>query len=247
MSPLIILLAALQAAAPLPAPEPFGVGERFDYAAKLGILTLGSASIQVIAVDTLRGQPVWYLKYTLDASAPFFRINSSLESWTSVRDFRSLRFRTDSKENSREYLREYEIFADSGYYRQRVATATTPTTAEPLDDANFLFFVRSTPLEVGQTYRLSRHFKPEVNPIVIRVLKREVMDLPDGTQVSCLVLNPVVGTSGLFGDRADGRIWLTDDPRRIPVQIRTRQPYGTVTLKLEHMAPGKPAVRVGGP
>jgi hypothetical protein len=29
--------------------------------------------------------------------------------------------------------------------------------------------------------------------------------------------------------------------RRIPVQIRSRQPWGTITLRLDKMTPGTPA------
>jgi hypothetical protein len=127
-----------------PATYPFGVGERFDYSAKLGMLSVGNASIHVVSIDTVRSRPAFLFRFSLDGSALVFKINSSIESWTSVDDFRSLRFKQDSKENSKRYLREYEIFADSGYYRQRVASATTPTSAEPLDDASFLYFVRTS-------------------------------------------------------------------------------------------------------
>ena len=228
-------LAAFQLAAAAVAPpgraSPFGVGERFDYSAKLGMLSVGTASIQVVSIDTVRGQPAFVFRFSLDAGALMFKIQSSLESWTSVASFRSLRFRQDSRENSKRYLSEYEIFSDSGYYRQTQATATTPTSAEPLDDASFLYFVRTTPLEVGKSYRFERHFKPELNPIVINVLKREMLELPDGTKAQCLVLNPVVGDK-MFSERAAARLWITDDVRRIPVQIRTTQ-YGTITLRLE--------------
>jgi hypothetical protein len=236
---LIPALAAFQFAAAAVAPPanayPFGVGERFDYSAKLGMLSVGTASIQVASIDTIRGQPAFVFRFSLDASALMFRIQSSLESWTSVQGFRSLRFRQDSKENSKRYLREYEIFGDSGYYRQTQATATTPTSSEPLDDASFLYFVRTTPLEVGKSYRFERHFKPELNPILINVLKRETIELPDGSKVVCLVLNPVVGDK-MFSERAEARLWITDDARRIPVQIRTTQ-YGTITLRLQKITP----------
>lgn len=237
------LLAALLLlpAPPAPAAYPFRVGERFEYSAKMGILSLGSATMQVVEIDTVRGQPAFLFRYTLSGGNFAFRINSTLESWTRVDNFHALRFRRDSKENSRRYLRDYEIFGDSGYYRQREATATTPTTAEPLDDASILYFVRVTPLELGKTVRLDRHFMPELNPVVINVLKRETLELPDGSKAPCLVLNPVVGTDGMFGSRADARLWITDDVHRIPVQIRSRYPWGTVTLRLEKItASGSP-------
>jgi hypothetical protein len=246
VSALALVLLGLQAAAADP-PEryPFGVGERFDYSARYGVLTVGAASIQVVSVDTVRGQRAFLFRYTLDASVPFFKINSVLESWTSVRDFRSLRFRQDSRENSREYKWEYEIFPDSGYYRRLGKAETAQTPAEPLDDASILYFVRLAPLDVGKTVKLARYFKTELNPVVINVLKRETLELPDGSRMPCLVLNPVVGDKGLFGNRTGARLWITDDARRIPVMIRSRQPFGVVTLKLEKVTPAPKAGDAG--
>ena len=69
------------------------------------------------------------------------------------------------------------------------------------------------------------------------------MELPDGSEVHCLVLHPVIETKGMFSKRSDTRIWLTDDARRLPVQIRSKFPFGTITLRLKEMvlpAPRRP-------
>ncbi len=231
MSSLAVLIGVLQVAASNPR---FSVGERFEYSAKFGILSVGSASIEVASIDTVRGKSAYHFRFTLDGSVPFFKIKSLLESWTSEEDFHSLRFRRESKENSRQYLRFWEILSDSGYYRQvePEPLAASPTPADPLDDASFLYFVRTTPLEVGKTYKFDRYFRSDRNPIVIKVLKRETLELPDGNKVSCLVLNPVIGESGLFAARAEARLWISEDAQRIPVQIRSRYSFGTITLKL---------------
>ena len=255
---LAALLAALQAAggAPVPYPAaaptspgyPFDVGETFEYTAKLGVLKLGEASMQVVSIDTVRGQPVFFFRFKLEGGNFLFRISNVLEFWTSVRDFKSLRFRNDNTENGKTRLHEYEIFPDSGFYRQKGKTTPDPTPLQPLDDAAILYYVRSTPLELGKTYRVDKYFRNEKNPLVIRVLKRERMELPDGSKTDCLVLNPVIDDRGMFADRADARLWITDDPRRIPVQIRSTYPFGTVTLRLEKMslAPGSRPGGAGG-
>ena len=80
----------------------------------------------------------------------------------------------------------------------------------------------------------------------IEVTKREKMELPDGSKVNCLVLHPVIDTKGLFSKRSDTRIWLTDDARRLPVQIRSKFPFGTITLRLKDMVvPGSAASTSG--
>jgi hypothetical protein len=91
-----------------------------------------------------------------------------------------------------------------------------------------------------------RYFKKDKNPVVIEVVKRERMELPDGSKVQCLVLHPVIDTKGLFSKRSDTRVWLTDDERRLPVQIRSKFPFGTITLRLRDMVvPGSGAQAPG--
>jgi hypothetical protein len=82
---------------------------------------------------------------------------------------------------------------------------------------------------------IDRYFRKEKNPVTIEVVKREKMELPDGSKVPCLVLHPVIDTKGMFSKRSDTRIWLTDDARRLPVQIRSKFPFGTITLRLKEM------------
>ena len=236
----VILLMLLQSVYPTigpvraAAPPPFAVGERFEYTAKLGILTLGSASIEVVGIDTMRGEPAWNFQFTLESSSALFKMTSRLSSWTATDDFTSLRYEQYSKERSKEYVREYDIFPDSGFYRQKGVEGTKPTIDEPLDDASFLYFIRTTELVVGKTYTYDRYFRPDKGPITITVLKKEMMELPDGTKAECLVINPVVGEK-TFAKKNRARIWITDDARRIPVQIQSEL-VGTITLRLKRIA-----------
>ncbi|MEK6597103.1 MAG: DUF3108 domain-containing protein [Gemmatimonadota bacterium] len=246
--PAIFALVALLATPLLAQNEayPFGVGERFQYSAKLGFLRLGTGTIQVAGVDTVRSVPSFIFRFSLVGGNILYRINSVLESRTGIADFRSRRFTQDNNENGRIFQRHYDIYPDSGFYRLEGSPDPQPTVDRPLDDAAFLYFVRSFPLEVGRTYELDYYFRKEKNPLRITVEKREQMELPDGTKVGCLVVRPVMGDRGMFAERSDARIWLTDDARRIPVQIRTRYPFGTVILRLEEMALVSPTPRPVG-
>jgi hypothetical protein len=232
------LLAGLLLAPPLaePAPRgpayPFHVGERFEYAAKLGVLRLGTAWMEVTGTDTVQGHESFVFQFGLEAEAPFYKSRNVLRSWTGVDDLVSRRFYQDLNENGKLKQRYFEIYPDSLIYRQQNRPETRASVDDPLDDAAFFYFLRTIPLEVGKTYSYHRYFKKELNPVVIKVVKRETMELPGDREVPCLVLNPVVGNDGIFAPRADAKLWLTDDGRRIPVQIRSRLPFGTVTLRL---------------
>ena len=242
MISLRVVIALMQAPAPAPTPAatppaeyPFAVGEKLSYSAKLGLLTLGSATLEVAAIDTVRGVESFRLRFRLRGKNAFYSLDDVLESWVGTSDLISRRFVQDFVENDKPKHRLYEIYPDSGFFRQHGRDTTLPTPPQPLDDAGFFYFVRVTPLEVGRKYTYDRYFRKEKNPVTIDVLKREKMELPDGSKVQCLVLHPVIDTKGLFSKRSDTRIWLTDDGRRLPVQIRTKFPFGTITLRLKEM------------
>jgi Protein of unknown function (DUF3108) len=221
--------------APALASYPFAVGEKLSYSAKLGMLTLGSGTLEVAAVDTVRGVESFRFRFRLQGKTMFYSLDDVLESWASTSDLNSRRFQQDFVENDKAVKRHYEIYPDSGFYRELGREKVMPTPAEPLDDAAFFYFVRMTPLEVGKKYTYDRYFRKDKNPVTIEVLKREKMELPDGSKVQCLVLHPTIDTNGLFSKRSETRIWLTDDSRRLPVQIRSKFPFGTITLRLKEM------------
>jgi hypothetical protein len=225
---------AAPAAVPPPIPDyPFKVGERFQYSAKLGLLRLGTAWMQVNGIDSVRGHESFVFEFGIDVKALTYKSTNVMKSWTGTNDLISRRFRQDLVENSKQRPKYFEIFPDSLIYTQENRPGSKPTVANPLDDAAFFYFLRTIPLEVGKKYSYDRYFKKDLNPVTIKVVKREKMELPDGRKVDCLILNPVVGEDGVFGPKAQAMLWITDDAEKIPVQITSRLPFGKVTLKLE--------------
>jgi Protein of unknown function (DUF3108) len=250
IGPLLFLAGVLQGSAPAapssPADYPFEVGETLTYSAKLGMLTLGSGSLQVAGIDSVRGVETFRLRFRLQGKTVFYSLDDVLESYVATHGFESHRFVQDFTENNKPRHRTFEIFPDSGFYRENGKDTTFASPENPLDDGAFIYFMRITPLEVGKKYVFDRYFKKDKNPVRIEVVKRERMELPDGSKVQCLVLHPVIDTKGLFSKRSDTRVWLTDDERRLPVQIRSKFPFGTITLRLKDMVlPGSGAPASG--
>jgi len=64
--PAALLLALLQGPPAAPAPDyPFVVGETLTYSAKLGMLTLGSGTLQVASLDSVRGHETFRFRFRL--------------------------------------------------------------------------------------------------------------------------------------------------------------------------------------
>lgn len=224
-------------APPAPAPRtyPWAVGEKLTYSAKLGMISLGEGTLEVAGIDTVRGAESFRFRFRLQGKTFVYSLDDVLESYVGTHDLISRRFLQDFVENKKPSHRRYEIYPDSGFFREQGKPEAQPSPPDPLDDAAFFYFVRVTELQVGKKYTYNRYFRKDKNPVTIEVSKREKMELPDGSEVDCLVLHPVIETQGMFSKRSDTRIWLTDDARRLPVQIRSKFPFGTITLRMKDM------------
>jgi hypothetical protein len=207
------------------------VGEHLQYDARFGVLPLGGATLEVAGLDTLRGTQTLHIRFVVDGGNFLYQLHNVWDSWVAVDDFTSRRFVQDHEEGGRKYRNVYDIYPDSGFYRQEGVDSTLPTSPLPLDDAAFFYFVRTIPLVEGERYEFDRYFKPDRNPVVLEVIGRDTVDVPAG-RFDCLVVRPLIKGGGIFREKADGRLWISNDDRRLVVQIKSRVYFGSLTFRL---------------
>lgn len=216
---------------------PFSFGERADYGVKYGPFSVGRASTEVFRLDTLRGREAWHILFQVRGGVPGFRVDDRMESWMDTGTLASLRFRQDMNEGSHERQRVFEIYPDRGVFTEDQKEAQ-PTVTFPLDDGSFLFFIRTIPLEVGKEYSFDRYFRPDRNPVRIQVLRKEKIDVPAGS-FETIVIRPIIKARGVFSEGGRAEVWLTDDPRRLMVQLKTHMKLGSLSLFLRSYTPAK--------
>jgi len=225
---------------PAPAAVPFPVGERLVYGARYGPFSVGTATMQVAGVDTIRGVEAVHFVFLIDGGALWYHIHQNLESWVGRHDFRSRRFLNQTEEKGKTWERKFEIYPDSGFYREAGRDTTVTTVADPLDDAAFLYWIRTVPLEVGKRYEYRRYFRPERNPVIVEVLKRERVGVA-GRKWDAIVVRPrIPNGGGIFAEKADARMWLSDDSLRIMLALQSKFSFGQVTLKLKEYSDPRP-------
>jgi hypothetical protein len=228
---------------PFAAVVPFGPGERLDYKVKLGIFNAGEAHMEVLGIDSVRGEPTYHIDVAMRGGLLFgaFKLDSRFESWLDTRLIMSRRYISDESYTGYSSYRSFEFYPDEMYWDQTDEDVIGELgTALPLDDISFIYFVRSLPLEVGQTYTYSRYFKKEGNPVVIEVLRRDVRETAAGT-FNTIVVSPTIQTDGLFADGGEAELHFTDDENRYLVYMRVGMPVvGSITLHLEKIVPGTP-------
>jgi len=221
VAPLADVLAAL----------PFGVGERLEYDAKVGPLRVGRGSMEIVGMDPVRGHEAVHIAFRVSGGALGIHVEDAMDSWVDPKTFNSLRFVRQLKEKGKHRDRTFEIYPERGVYRQD-AEEEQPTVARPLDDGAFFYFVRTVPLVVGEVYEFDRYFRPDRNPVRVRVLRRERVKVPAG-EFDAIVIQPVIKTKGLFAESARTELWLSDDDRRILLKMVAQLPFGSLSLHLK--------------
>lgn len=214
---------------------PFGVGERLDYEVRFGPLRVGRGSMEVLGIEELRGHQTFHTVFTVRGGTFFYKVDDRLESWLDTTTLSSLRFSQKIREGNRRRERNFEIYPDRGVYVEN-DQPEQPTVENPLDDASFLYFVRTVPLEIGQTYTFERYFRPDRNPVTIKVLRQETIRVPAGT-FETLVIQPIIKTRGIFSEKGEAYIWLSNDDRRIMVQMKSKLSFGSLNLYLTSYRP----------
>src|SRR5690349_14934630 len=227
-----LLTGARRQAAPA---VPFGVGERFTYDVKLGPFKAGRGSMEVTGVDTIRGRPAYHAVFRVKGGILGYHADNTMESWIDTATITSLRFTQDFEQTGKDRKKFYDIYPERSVF-QEPSKPEQPSVADPLDDASFIYFVRTVPLEIGRTYSFDRYFKPDANPVRIKVLRRETVKVPAGTYQT-VVVQPMIKSKGIFSENSKAEIWFSEDANRIMVQLKADLPVGSLNLYLRSAQP----------
>ncbi len=211
--------------------EQFPVGELLLYDAKIGPIRLGNASMEVMPLDTVRGDVTTHFRFLINGNlVGIYRMRDQFDSWVGRDDFASRRYIQDKHESGNVARAEYEIFPDSGFYWEKGVDTAITASPNPLDDTAFFYFVRTLDLEPGDSLAFYNYFRPDRNPVIVRVLARDTIDVPAG-RFPTILIQPII-KGGLFDGSNDGRMWISDDERHLIVQMKTKIVFATVTMRL---------------
>ena len=93
-----------------------------------------------------------------------------------------------------------------------------------------VFYAASQPLEVGQSFVIPLVDAMHSVPVTMKVEAREEIKTPLGA-FHTIRVQPTAA-AGVVKNRGNIWIWYTDDDRHLPVQMRARLFWGTITFRL---------------
>ena len=240
-------LAALYPTNELAAAVPFGPGEQMRYRVEIGWFDVGEGHMTVEALDSVRGNSTYRATMEIDAGILGLRVHDIYTTFFDVSTLQSWRFLREMNQVTYHATRHYEFYPEEGIWENEDKEEGHKDrfgplgSSLPLDDISLIYFLRQMPLEVGKTYTLSRYFKKDGNPLMIKVLRKERKKV-DAGEFDCIVVQPIIQTSGMFSEGGEAEIWLSDDDRRLMVYMKSNiQGFpGALELYLKEYRPGVP-------
>ena len=104
-------------------------------------------------------------------------------------------------------------------------------TKRTYDSLSSFFYFRTVPLQVGTSHYIDIYDCNHLWNTEVKVLRCEELVTPLG-RFKTIVIQPLLKSEGIFARTGDMLIWLTDDDRRIPVQMKSKVAVGSITATL---------------
>ena len=216
--------------------------EKLIYEVSWGLISVGYSTLEVEEVVEFNGRPAYHLVSRAESNSfcdTFYKVRDINESWWDARTLSSLGY-TKKLREGRFVRDEWVIFQDGNWLGKwagrdgnfNVATGTAPAGVQ--DILSSLFYVRGKTLKTGEDIVLDVNTRQNW-PLVVRVLAQQRLKMPAG-RFNAFLVEPALRQEGLFIQKGNRlQVWLSDDPKHVPVLIKVDVFFGSITARLTKM------------
>ena len=228
---------------------PIGLGEKLIFHVSFGLIPAGKATLEVVDTATVDDNLTYHVVTTARSAKAFdyvFKVRDSIETWMDADTIYSHRFHKRLSEGK---YRDDQLVvfnqADSLVQWWDRGKKRDPIKVMPRiqDVLTAGFKVRTMPMEVGDTLKVPVHDVNKTYELFVLIRARETVETLSGTY-DCFKVEPVLRSGGIFKKEKGAKIflWLTTDELHIPVLMKSKVSFGSVTADLESYTPGKKIV-----
>ncbi len=240
----ILLLATLSPAAlaqvpqfPPPNPQfPIPTSQTLTYAVDWRVFPAGTATFHLQAEGS--NQHVTATAASIGTVNLLFPVADRYGSIFDRRTGCSYEYRKQIQEGRRRLTGLMQL--DYAHHLQKLSeknlvTGTSKQKDSPIpgcvtDVLSGIFYVATQPLQIGHDLHFPLADGGKVVAVTIKVEARETVVTPVGT-FSTIRVQPTAD-AGVVKNRGSILIWYSDDARHLPVQVRARLFWGTITMRL---------------
>jgi hypothetical protein len=217
--------------------------ESFFYNVEWRLITAGKARLDLSALPAPRAG--WETRLHLESVGLVSKLYKVEDDYTSILNpalcAQTVQMTTREGSRQRETKITFDAQTKRASYLERDRLKNTTVLTKEIDIPSCvhdvvggLFQLRTLNLEPGQSAQIALSDGKKSVSAKIEAQRREDVKTPAGTfktvRYEAFIFNDV-----LYRRSAHLYIWLTDDRRKLPVQLRVRMPItvGTLTLQLE--------------
>ena len=220
------------------ADQPLRVGEKLTYNIKVAWVPV-SAGKRVDCIEkklSVNRQDVYHITSEAKTGAVASRIHrfqNRQSTFINTKSFYPISFRNQLQD--KKYTARVEIKFNDDKAEYEKISQNKPTVPEKRehkvldiptgtqDELSMIYFLRCKKLQPGKTYFFPLIVKAKVVKVTIRVTRGDVLKVKGLGRVRTLVVTTSHGY----------QLWLTDDPRHIPVRIEAEAKMGKMKANLE--------------
>jgi hypothetical protein len=212
--------------------DAFGVGEQLEFSIGYGIIDAGTARMEVREVVQLQDRSVYRIVSTAHSNRvfdSFYKVRDTMITWVDAEGLFSWRFENHQREA--EYHRDQIVDFNQGKQQAIRGNDTVDVPGFVQDVLSAFYYVRTKPLDVGDTLYIPLWSEHRIYTLHVVVLERESVKTQAGT-FDCVKVQPMLESDGLFRQQGRVDIWLTDDRLHMPVQVKSRLVVGAIKAEL---------------
>ena len=210
----------------------FQVGEKLTFLIRWGPIHAGTAVMEIPKITEVQDRKVYHIVSRAKSNrffSTFYKVRDLAESFIDTEGIFSWRFE--------KHLREGKFKADVvEIYDQRrniVITRKDTVKAPPFvqDVLSAFYYVRTQDLAIGKSIAVDNFASGRIYPLEVKILRRERIRVPAG-RFDCIVVEPILKSTGLFQQKGSLKVWLTDDQCRMPVLMKSEILVGSIVAEL---------------
>ena len=216
----------------------FPAKQTLTYGVDWRVFPAGTATFHLEQVGAL--QHVVATGESVGAVNLLFRVNDRFESYFNRTTGCSSSFAKQLQEGRRQLNSTLRFMSSKQVLEEKnlvTGTSKQQESAIPpcvTDLMSAIFYGGSQPLQPGASFRMPVADAMRVVDVTMKAEAREQLVTLAGTFPTIRV--QPVADAGVVKNRGNIWIWYSDDERRIPVQVRARLFWGTITMRLVTVA-----------
>ena len=223
----------------------FGLGERLEYEISYGFLTAGTVVFEVSPnFVQMNGRNCYEINATLNSASSFEWVYKIQDRYLCYLDAEGLfpwKFEQHIKEG--DYSKDFVAIFDNANNKVKTTTVVKgdkkpdgeyTITPYSLDIISAFFYARTMPVQnmnKGETITLTSFYDDKSYDLKVKILDKETVDVPAGDFRSVIV-QPLAEEGALIKKAENIAVWISQDERKIPVQVKLDIIVGSVKAEL---------------